>query len=480
MIGRCFSDTATIRELWLQGHGCELPVSCPEVARNGGNMFCIGCIISAVAECRNEGTKQAKLVEAFLKSIDKECEEISNETASNIARGVKNPSGYLMDALGKISAESYKSIVPYFQSQVVPLIKENEKNNVRDALILMIQEAQEIADDTVVELVNGIKKADLTDEVDLADFLVGIFLFALKNTKNNVGGSAKRVTREYLARVKKGEKPAKKKAVIREDNKDLSNESEQFCSDYRSREVELMEERIEQEAISFCRKYKKQKDYIALCQVAFITNPTRVHHRDMYNEFCEFTTNTRNRILEISEVDKMEVSGDYWWHKYLDMFENDYENYALGDESYRYSFAKYFYKLLEYEGAPIDEYTRRVFTPNIITSSMKLFHNSYKHDVAGLIDEYIYYKDYEEYNNVLEPPMDFMWRELDFDKCPELMLASFLALFIIGTCRGIPFPKDSVNKMFAFSGPGASEVETAEDLFYQTLLTLYENYEVAK
>ena len=159
-------------------------------------MFCIGCVISAVAECKIEGTKQAKLVEAFLKSVDKECEEISDETASNIARGAKNPSGYLMEALGKLPAESYKSIVPYFQSQVVSLIKENEKNIVRDTLILMIQEAQEIADDTVVELVNGLKKADLTDEVELADFLAGIFLFALKNTKNNIGGSAKRATRE--------------------------------------------------------------------------------------------------------------------------------------------------------------------------------------------------------------------------------------------------------------------------------------------
>ena len=73
--------------------------------------------------------------------------------------------------------------------------------------------------------------------------------------------------------------------------------------------------------------------------------------------------------------------------------------------------------------------------------------------------------------------MDFMWRELDFGSCPELMLASFLALFIIGTCRGIPLPNDPENKMFVFSGPGASAVETAEDLFYQALLTLYENYE---
>jgi hypothetical protein len=443
-------------------------------------MFCIGCIISAVAECKIEGTKQTKLVEAFLKSIDKECEEISDEAASNIARGVKNPSGYLMEALGNLSAESYKSIVPYFQSQVVSLIKENEKNIVRDTLILMIQEAQEIADDTVVELVSGVKKADLTDEVDLAAFLAGIFLFALKNTKNNIGGSAKKATKEYLARVKKGEKPITRNKILEVETTESEPIQESTHPEYRSREIELLEERIEQEAISFCRKYKDEKEYIALCQVAFITNPTRVHNRQMYNEFCELTASTRNKILELSEVDKIEASGDYWWYAYLDMFEKDYEKYRLGAERYRYSFSQYFPRLLEYGGESIDDYTQRIFAPKVITPTIKTFSKNYKYDVAGLIDEYIYYKDCEEFKNILEPPMNLMWRELDFGSCPEIMLVSYLALFIIGTCRGIPLPEDAENKMFAFSGPGASDLETAEDLFYQTLLTLYENYEVAK
>ena len=441
-------------------------------------MFCIGCIISAVAECKIEGTKQTKIVETILRSIDKDCEEVSNETASNIARGSKNPSGYLMDALGKLSADSYKTISEYFRDQVVVLIKENERNNIRDTLTLIIQETQEIADDTVVDVVNGITKADLTDETDLASFLAGIFLYALKNTRNNSGGSAKRVTKEYFARVKSGEKPFKRKNVFTEEVKDSESKAEHSRFDYRLNKVELLEERIEQEAISFCRKYKKERKYIALCQVAFVTNPFRIHHRKIYNEFCELTTSTRNKILEISEVNKMKVSGDNWWYKYLEMFEKDYENYALGSEKYRYSFLQYFPRLLEYAGERIDIFTQRFFAPKVITPIMKTFPKSYKRDVAGLIDEYIYYKDDAESYKVLEPPMDFMWRELDFGSCPELMLTSFLALFIIGTCRGMPLPQDTENKIFAFSGVGASELETAEDLFYQTLLTLYENYEV--
>ncbi len=442
-------------------------------------MFCVGCIISVLYECKTEGTKQAKIVATIFRSIDKACEEVSDETASHIARGAKNPSGYLMDALGNLSVDSYNEIADYFRDQVVVLIKENERHNVSDTLILMIRESQDIADDTVVDVVNGVTKADLTDEVDLASFLAGVFLFALKNTKNNIGGSAKNVTKEYFARVKKGEKPVSRKTAFNlEEVNDSKPESEHSRFDSHTRKIELLEERIEQEAISFCRKYKEEKEYIALCQVAFIMSPTIVHHREIYNEFCELPNSTRNKILKISEVDKIKVSGDDWWYKYLDMFKKDYEKYALGSERYRYSFSQYFPKLLEYGGERIDGFTQRLFSPKIITPIMKTFQISYKHDVAGLIDEYLYYKDYEKYNNILEPPLDFMWRELNFGSCSELMLTVFLALFIIGTCQGIPLPQNAENQPFVFSGVGTPDLKTAEDLFYQTILTLYENYEV--
>ena len=343
-------------------------------------MFCIGCIISAVVECKVEGIKQARIVKAFFRSIDKDCEEVSDETASNIARGTKNPSGYLMDALGNLSVDSYKTIAEYFRDQVVVLIKENERNIVNDTLVLMIQEAREIANDTVVDVVNGKTKADLTDGVDLASFLAGIFLYALKNTRNNVGGSAKKVTGEFLERVKNGEKPDKIKTVFTEAIRDFKPESKNSRFASRTIEFELLEERIEQEAISFCRKYEEEKEYIALCQVAFITNPTRVHHKEIYNEFCELTRSTRSKILEINRVNEMKVSGGGWWYKYLDMFEKDYETYALGSERYQYSFSQYFPRLLEYGRERIDGFTQRFFLPKIVTPIMRTFPKNYKHD----------------------------------------------------------------------------------------------------
>ncbi len=441
-------------------------------------MFCIGCIISIVAECKNREITQVKLVETFLKSIDKTCGELDSSAACNIAKGAKNPSGYVFDELGKLSVDSYEDIARYFQDQIVVLIKENDKNLVRDALILMIQEAQEISDDTVVDLIGGIKKSDLYEEDELASFLAGIYLYALKGTKNNIGGSAKKVAKEYLDRVKNGEKPLRK--IINKEEKAPETKSEHFGKDKHSREIELLEEQNEQVVNAFCRKYEKEKDYIALCQVSYITNPTRNNHREMYNEFCECTTSTRNKILEINNVKRIGLSGNNWWLKYLGMFEKDYEKLKLGAKRYLYSFTQYFPRLLEYGKTSVRDYTQRIFKPNIITPIMKSFPKNYKHDVSGFIDEYIFYGNDEKYSKILEPPMDYMWRELDLGGCPELMLASFLALFIIGTCHSTPLQGNSENEIVTFSGLGVPEIETAEDLFYQTLLTLYENYEIAK
>ena len=68
-------------------------------------MFCIGCIISTVYECRINGITQAKVVTAFLRSIDKECRELVDEEASHIARGTKNTSIYVKDALAELKPD---------------------------------------------------------------------------------------------------------------------------------------------------------------------------------------------------------------------------------------------------------------------------------------------------------------------------------------------------------------------------------------
>ena len=435
-------------------------------------MFCIGCIISTVYECRINGITQAKVTTSFLRSIYKECEELLNDEASNIARGAKNTSIYIKDALAELKPDDYGEVAEYFRNNILGLIKENDRNTVRDALVMMIQDEPTINDDTIVDIISGIEKKNLTSDIeDLGTFLAGIFLYALKNTKNNIGGGVKKYIKEYIERAKKGGVHLKNNATEQPDEATIRDHEK--CI---SREVELMEERILQEATAFCMKYEQYKDFIPLCQIASVTDSTSQHAREMYNDYCLCTLSTQKKILEMNGIERITPSGECWWGKYFSCLERDYEKYALGHENHRYMLGQYFPLLLqEYRGQSITDCLERFFPVKVETSMTRAFPN-YRHDVIRMIDEYMFYSNIEQYKDVLEPPMDYMCTELNLRSCEERKLVAFLALFIIGVCHAVPIEECGKKKPFAYSGPTIDGVETAEDLFYLTILTLYETY----
>ena len=78
-------------------------------------------------------------------------------------------------------------------------------------------------------------------------------------------------------------------------------------------------------------------------------------------------------------------------------------------------------------------------------------------------------KDIEEES--VEPPMNYLWRELGLDSCPEPVLIMWLAMFIIGSCCSLS--KETIQEIDV---PPLEEIQTAEDLFYMTILMLYDRY----
>lgn len=436
-------------------------------------MFCLGSIISIVYECRIKGITQAKIVTEFFRSINENSEEVSNEDASNITGGKRNPPTYVMDYFQLIKPDSYVSIATYFKTNIVSLIKENERTVAKDTIIMMIQEDSEIRDDTIVEVVSGITKCDLEAQAsDLGTLIAGVFLYVLRNTQNT-SENAKKEVQEYLTKVRNGIGPDKGPYAKTKSRSIIEADVEK--SGYSSREIELMEERITQEATAFSIKYDEKHDFIPLCHIVSVTNPTKQHFREMFNEYCICTHSTKKKILEMNDVKESNITNKDWWWEYLGKFELDYKKYTLGSERYLNSFSQYFHRLLGYKDYPVNISRYRVFPVKVQTPSLKGFPN-YKHDINGVIDEYIYYKKYDEYKKFLEPPMDYFWRNLNLGGCKECELCIALALIIIGTCRCIPNAEQEQIGLYKYSGPGADAIETAEDLFYLTLLYLYETY----
>ena len=435
--------------------------------------LCLGTYLQILYNARNEDRTNTKVffIGEILSLLTNDFDS-SNTAMSKLFTGINNPTNELIKKATCLTKEDYPIFVEDFKKIVMPMLNPNKLSNAVKMLEVAISEDSDINHDTEVDIITGLKKSELQGKVEnQADFFAGVFLYVMKCTRNPrksgaVGSIMKKlieITPDYVF------VPCKNQSTHVLEN------DETTCSRKR-REEERYDEQIEQKATAFCIKYDLQRDWISLCQIAQITNPTKKHSRKIFNDFCKCTRSVQGKILEINGIKKFELAGDDWWYKYLVMFKNDYRKYELGAERYLYTFSQYFPRLLEYGGERINDYTQRSFAPKIIPPMV--CSKNYKLDVAGLIDEYIYYKEDKKYKKVLEPPMDFMWRELDFGSCPELMLTAFLALFIIGTCRGIPLPQDAEIQPFVFSGVGVPDLETAEDLFYQTILTLYENYEV--
>ena len=286
----------------------------------------------------------------------------------------------------------------------------------------------------------------------------------VKNSDNNAGGKIKTIAKKYRERIVSGEMFS---------TKEITTISEGYNADTfvvqssnMSREVELMEERISQEATVFLINHNQEKRFVSLCQIANVTDPTIMHFREMYNCFCMSTESTRNKIIEMADVKKINISDKEWWRAYLERFEKDYNEYELGDISYLYTFGQYFHRITDYRQYSIKEYMKHEF-PVTVKNKLLGFKN-YKHDIVGLIDEYIFYKDFDEYKDKLEPPMDYLWRELELQSpavTDEGKLAIILGLFIIGTCYSLPKEREEVLGFDQYNSPALNELETRRICF---------------
>ncbi len=145
--------------------------------------FCVGCFLKALKICSAASTRQKKLGERIFQTLYPQFDCGDDDTAiSAVFRGARNLNSYLQLMMDDLDAET---ITLRFQEKVIPLLDENKFSYLVRLLQMMIRQ-DNIDDETRVELVNGIKKRDLInmDEVVLEDFLIGIFLYLIKNTNN--------------------------------------------------------------------------------------------------------------------------------------------------------------------------------------------------------------------------------------------------------------------------------------------------------
>lgn len=145
--------------------------------------FCVGIFLTALKICKSASIKQKVLGTAVFRSLypDFNCED-DDSAISAVFRGKRNLNSYLQLMIDDLKPAE---IVSNFERNVIPLLDENS-NSLLIRLLQKVIKEDSIDDETHVELVNHIKKKDFIhmDDIVISEFLVGVLLYAIKNTDN--------------------------------------------------------------------------------------------------------------------------------------------------------------------------------------------------------------------------------------------------------------------------------------------------------
>ncbi len=163
-------------------------------------VLCYGSFLTVLVYNQAHSSTQKKLCGTMLLSLDPNDDRKDDDGfASALARGKSNLPDGVLDAAPEADP---KKIVEYFKTRVLPLLDGNKKAAVVAALKDIIKSDENILGDTVIETVNGIKKADIAQRRHFVyeEFLVGVFLYVCITPKNagNVQ-NVKELTDEYLS-----------------------------------------------------------------------------------------------------------------------------------------------------------------------------------------------------------------------------------------------------------------------------------------
>ena len=306
--------------------------------------LCLGTYLQILynAKSADRYNTKKRFVEVMLSLLCKIYDN-SDTAMSKIFTGINNPTADVIKKAASLTNEDYPDLVEKFRRNIMPKLNPNKLSDAIRLLEVAIAEDTDIKHDTVVDLVTGLKKNELTGKVDnQEEFLTGVYLYVMKYTKNP-GKS------EVIKRILKELNDISQDYVFEANKKEESIKRE---------EVDQYDEQNEQQAAAFCIKYDLKKEWIPLCQVAQITHPIKNHSREMYNDYCLCTRSVRQKILDINGIRKINLTGENWWEKYLDMFKDDYKKYKLGDERYLYSFHQYFPKLISYGNTPVRNFNQ--------------------------------------------------------------------------------------------------------------------------
>ena len=165
--------------------------------------LCYGTFATVLKLCSSSGVTQIMLHDALLSAVDEIGVVRDGTQASRWFNCKGNLSRNLIDAMREADTEVLSA---HFKDKVIPLIDPNKISVAALAIRAIIAEDVHIASGTVVDCVNNTTKMELIKTpISLpADFLVGVFIYAVLHVPNSVGNECiAEIDEAFLADVTK-------------------------------------------------------------------------------------------------------------------------------------------------------------------------------------------------------------------------------------------------------------------------------------
>ena len=84
-----------------------------------------------------------------------------------------------------VNEENYQRIIDDYNDIILPMFEPNKLSDAIKILSVIIKEDESIKYDTVIDIISGLKKRELSGKADNpSEFLMGLFLYVIRYTDN--------------------------------------------------------------------------------------------------------------------------------------------------------------------------------------------------------------------------------------------------------------------------------------------------------
>lgn len=162
--------------------------------------LCFGTYCTALSVCLTPFGDTRKLCEEMFKAVAPKHGVITRDSSHATASGKSNLPGDVLEAATDIDTpEKAQEVARRFNTKVIKYLELNKRKEIVLALQDIIR-TDEIGDDVVVDLVDGLTKTQIVGlkEFILQDFLAGVFLYTCQTSNSKMEKYVKEVTEEYV------------------------------------------------------------------------------------------------------------------------------------------------------------------------------------------------------------------------------------------------------------------------------------------